>query len=375
MASDRPAPERLFVSLESPTARRAGAGGHPCQGLYWAAAGTRPKTAIIATHFNVDFAEHYLAPWFAERGFGFLGWNTRFRGAEDLFALEHALVDIGVGVRWLREAAGAERIVLLGNSGGGSLMAAYQACAGDGALAAAHAGPVGEALAALVPADLYLSLNAHRGRPEVLTNWLDASLTDESDPTSRDPGLDIYDPANGPPYDPEFVARVRAAQRARNHRISAWARSELARLQAAGVPDRLFPLFRGWADPRFMDGALDPSKRPCPACYAGDPMRANRGIPALGRSSSLRAWLAMWSLEDSPCQGPEHLARLRLPALVVQSLGDTGVFPSDARAIFEALPEGDKQLEWVPGAHYFEDDMERRRDACDLISAWIARRA
>src|SRR5689334_25422595 len=59
----------------------------------------------------------------AERGFGFLGWNTRFRGNEAHFLLDHALAEIGVGVRWLREQAGAEQVVLLGNSGGGSLMA------------------------------------------------------------------------------------------------------------------------------------------------------------------------------------------------------------------------------------------------------------
>ena len=118
---------REFVGVASPTQPRAGAGGHPCQGLYWTPAGDRPKTAVIATHYNVDFAEHYAASHFAARGFGFLGWNTRYRGAEDLFNLEHALIDIGAGVKWLREDVRAEKIVLLGNSGGGSLMAAYQA--------------------------------------------------------------------------------------------------------------------------------------------------------------------------------------------------------------------------------------------------------
>ena len=82
--------------------------------------------AFIATHYNVDFSEHYLASFMAERGFAFLGWNTRFRGNEAHFLLDHALAEIGVGVRWLREQAGAEQVVLLGNSGGGSLMAAYQ---------------------------------------------------------------------------------------------------------------------------------------------------------------------------------------------------------------------------------------------------------
>ncbi|HEY5006534.1 MAG TPA: hypothetical protein VII42_00935, partial [Caulobacteraceae bacterium] len=98
-----------FVGRASPTAPRIQAGGHPCQGLYWTPKGGKPRTALIATHYNVDFAEHYSAAYFAARGLGFLGWNTRFRGAEDQFILEHALIDIGVGVRWLREEAGVER--------------------------------------------------------------------------------------------------------------------------------------------------------------------------------------------------------------------------------------------------------------------------
>ena len=174
--------EVRFIGLTSPTAARIQAGGHPCQGLYVTAKGAAPKTAVIATHYNVDFSEHYLAPLFAERGFGFLGWNTRFRGAEDLFLIEHALIDIAVGVRWLKHEAGIERIVILGNSGGGSLMGAYQAEATAPTLADRLSGAGREALANLPPADLYISLNAHQGRPEVLTDWMDASVTDETDP-------------------------------------------------------------------------------------------------------------------------------------------------------------------------------------------------
>lgn len=88
--------------------------------------GGRPKAATIATHYQIDFSEHYLAEYMAARGIGFLGWNARLRGFESSFLLDHALVDIGGGVRWLREVAGAQIVVLLGNSGGGSLMAAYQ---------------------------------------------------------------------------------------------------------------------------------------------------------------------------------------------------------------------------------------------------------
>jgi pimeloyl-ACP methyl ester carboxylesterase len=331
---------------------RAGAGGHPCQGLYWTQDGTHPKTALIATHYNVDFAEHYIAPYFAKRGFGFLGWNTRYRGAEDLFHLEHAIADIGVGVNWLREH-GIENVVLLGNSGGGSLMAVYQA---EGAL----------------KADLYISFNAHPGRPEVLTNWMDASVVDETDPVKTDPALDPF--AQNLPFTEEFATRYRAAQRARNQRITDWAKAELARLKAAGIPDRIFPLFRTWADLRFIDPAQEPTDRPCPGCYAGPPHLANRSPFGIGRTSTLRAWLSMWSLETSRCQGPPQLAKLTVPSLVVQSTADMGVFPSDARKIFASIVAPDKSLELIPGAHYFEDSEDNREAAADLMAAWIRER-
>ncbi len=365
--------ERAFVGLASATAGLAGHGSHPCQGLYWTAAGKRPRVAVIATHYNVDFAEHYLAPYLAARGVGFLGWNTRYRGAEDLFLLEHALIDIGAGVRWLREEAGAEVVVILGNSGGASLMSAYQAQAQAPSLPAS--GAVKDALADLPPADLFIALNAHAGRPDVLTAWMDPAAADETDPTATDPALDAFDPANGPPYPAEFIDRYRNAQRARNQRITDWAKAELVRLEAAGVPDRVFPLFRTWADLRFLDPSIDPSRRPCPRCYMGDPARANRGPFGIGRANTLKTWLSMWSLETSHCRGAAHLPLITLPSLVVQSTMDVGVFPSDGGAIFRALGSADKALETPPGAHYFEDAPGYRDDVADMIAAWIARRA
>jgi len=363
-----------FVGLVSPTMPRIQAGGHPCQGLYWATKGKRPRVALIATHYNVDFSEHYIAPYFAARGFGFLGWNTRFRGAEDQFVLEHALIDIGVGMRWLKEKAGVERIVILGNSGGGSLMGAYQGEALAPTLMQTAKGATREALQQLPGADLYISLNAHQGRPDVLTAWMDPSVIDEFDPAKTDEGRNPFNPANGPPYSSDFIARYRAAQRARNQRITDWAKSELARLNAAGIPDILFPLYRTWADLRFMDPALDPSERPCPGCYRGHPAEANR-YPGIGRANSLKTWLSMWSLETSKCQGGEHLAKIAEPALVVQSIADMGVFPSDARKIFDAIAAKDKTLELVKGAHYFEDEESQRENAVELTAQWIKARS
>ena len=64
-----PVIEREFIGVDSPTAGRAGAGGHPCQGLYHRAAGHRPKVAMIATHYQIDFSEHYIAEYMAARDY------------------------------------------------------------------------------------------------------------------------------------------------------------------------------------------------------------------------------------------------------------------------------------------------------------------
>ncbi len=371
MAQMSAAIERTWVGAVSPTMGRAGHGTHPCQGIYHAPPQVRPSVAFVATHYNVDYTEHYLAEPLARRGFGFLGWNTRYRGNEPYFLLEHALVDIGVGVRWLREDAGVETVVILGNSGGGSLMAAYQSQATEPNIVAAHDATLPDAVLDLPPADLYVSYNSHPGRPEVLTNWLDPSVADEADPLSLDPGLDMFDERHGPPYPPEFVERYRAAQVARNERITDWAIAELDRLGAAGVRDRLFLVHRVWADLRFADLTIDPSDRR-PGCYAGDPRRANAGVLGIGRTSTLRSWLSMWSLRESSCRGAPHLARIRVPSLVVQTTADRGVFPSDAHAIHDALGADDRELHFLPGEHYVEDVGPDQ--VAELIAAWTTAR-
>jgi pimeloyl-ACP methyl ester carboxylesterase len=350
---------------------RVGAGGNPCQGL-WYAPENPPKVAFIATHYDVDFSEHYLAEYLANRGHGFLGWNTRFRGMGYYFTLEQAVVDIGVGVRWVREVAGVDTVVLLGNSGGASLMSAYQSQALEPNITATRGSSVPDAAMDLPTADLFVSLNAHPGRPDVLTMWLDPSVTDEADPLSVDSTLDMGNPKHTVPYPQDFIDRYRRAQEARNHRITAWCIEELDRMSAAGAYDRVFNLFRTWADLRFLDLDIDPSDREV-GCYFGDPGVANYLPFGLATTNTLRAWLSMWSLSESQCRAQPHLSRIAQPSLVVQSNDDQGCYPSDAKAIFEALAAEDKTQVTIRGDHYLQRP-GARDEAADIISDWVKAR-
>ena len=122
--------------------------------------------------------------------------------------------------------------------------------------------------AGLRPVDAIVFLNAHPSRARLNIEWLDPAITDESKPFDRDPKLDMYASENAAPYSPEFIATYRAAQLARNRRISAWAEQQLAQLQTAdqklitqGLDDLAFVVHGTAADLRFLDGNIDPSDR------------------------------------------------------------------------------------------------------------------
>jgi alpha-beta hydrolase superfamily lysophospholipase len=216
-----------------------------------------------------------------------------------------------------------------------------------------------------------VALAAHSGRPEVLTNWLDPSVTDEGDPLAAKPDLDPFNPANGPPFSEDFQARYRASQRARNERITDWVHGQLAALAGTRARDRLFLVHRVWADLRMIDPAIEPSDRRPNWCYLGEPVKANYGVFGVGTVSTLRTWLSMWSLRTSQCIAAPHLAKITLPSLVLHATADTGVYDSDARALFRALAAADKRLEFIRADHYLTEPARAREEAADLIAAWV----
>ena len=345
------------MSTESATAKRSMTGQPPCVGIYWTRKGEDPTIVFMLVHYSADFTEHYLAGPLASRGFGVFGYGTRYRAMEEYFVLEKALDDIAAGTKWLEENTKMEKLVFIGNSGGGSLMAAFQARA--------------EKDHSIRGGDTFIFLNAHPGRADVLTTWLDPSVVDEDDQITRDPTIDMYNPVNGPPYSQEFQKTYREAQRQRNHRITAWAKGEQKRLNDAGIPDRIFTVHRTFADLRFMDPSIDPSERSSPACFYGHPETANKGIGLLARANTLETWLSMWSLEESKSRFSLQAASFSLPTLVIQTTADVGVFPSMAQGIYDSVGSKKKAIRFIPGEHFFEDGQENLNACADLISEWV----
>ena len=83
----------------------------------------------------------------------------------------------------------------------------------------------------------------------------------------------------------------------------------------------------------------------------------------------------MWSLRTSQCTAAPHLATITVPALVIHATADTGVYESDARALYDALAAPDKTLEFIKADHYLQEPDTARAQTADLITAWVTSRA
>lgn len=317
----------------------------------------------------------------AAAGFHVLCAASRYPKNDSALIMEKVAFDLGQYVRYAREELGYRRVVLVGWSGGGSLSLFYQAQAEQPTLTHTPAGdPYDLAGARLPRADGIVFIAAHLSRAETLTEWLDPSVLDEQRPDSRNLELDIYAPGcpNQPPFTADFVAAFRAAQRARNRRITDWALETLEFLKRKndGETERAFVVHRTMCDVRWIDPAIDPNGRRPNWCFLGDPRIANSAPAGLARYSSLRSWLSQWSYERSNAKGPQNAARIRgLPVLQIVNQADDAVPATHNPAIRDALATPDKEWVEIDGAtHYYVDQPAQLQTCIDAIAGWSRRK-
>jgi hypothetical protein len=174
-----------------------------------------------------------------------MGANMRSLNNDADCLHEKLVLDIGAYVTWLKEG-GTEKIVLLGNSGGGSLFSFYQGQAKAAPAQRIMKTPGGRRTllekADLIPGDAMIYMAAHVGQGLIINQVIDPAAIDEGDPFKTDPNLDMYDPRNGfnpapawTAYAPEFVARYRQAQLGRVRRIDGMAHDFLAAQRRAAA--------------------------------------------------------------------------------------------------------------------------------------------
>ena len=312
---------------------------------------------------------------FVAGGVDVLACDGRYRGADYALNMEKCALDLGAAVRHAREKLGYRHVVLLGWSGGGSLSAYYQSQAEHPTVTESPGGGGADLTAAdLLPADGVIQMAAHVSRHETLTQWLDASILDERDPDRRDPSLDLYGDEVRPPYSDAFLERYRAAQIARNRRITSWVKAKLRTLADTGREDEEFAFVTHgtMADPRWLDPAIDPNGRAPGHCYLGDPRGVNNAPAGLARYSSLRSWLSQWSYDDALADGPASLARVTCPVLVIGNTADDACTPGHTHALHDAAPADGRTLRWIEGAnHYYAGQPEKAREAVLVVLGWL----
>ena len=375
LAEDDPGVEipRESVRLVSPD-------GALVRGLLWTPpGGARWKTAVILSHPRGDFSVHYACPLLAAAGYAVLGFGTRYMNNDIDCLHESCIVDVRTAHDEMKRR-GAEAVVLLGNSGGGSLMAMANAELGIG--------------------DGWIGMAAHPGEGVFMNQVIDPSVADESDPLSRVPELDMYDPDNGwrpwpepCTYDRDWLVRYRAAQLERVARIDAVAERSIAdaadaharlrtvdkstdvrayrNLRARAVVTKYLTIYRTLADPAYLDLSIEPDERPLGSLFAfPDPLDANYGRGGLARTMTARGWLSTWSGRTSPAKLADTMPKVQVPTILLHPTADTEIRRSQAKQIAESAGATDTTYVELTGApHYLEG---HRPAALAAVADWLA---
>lgn len=356
------------------------ADGMLVRGVLWTPAGRMPDTAVILAHPRGDFSVHYACPLLAAAGFAVLGFATRYLNNDADCLHEKCVLDVQAAAAEMRRR-GARRVILFGNSGGGSLMALAQAETGCG--------------------DAWVGVAAHPGEGVFMGQVIDPSVVDESDPHSVDSELDMYDPRNGwkpwpqpCSYDREWLARYREAQIARIARIDAIAQAAIADADDArarardllkgsdewrearrrGLHTPYLTIYRTLANPVYLDPTIDPDERPLGSLFAfPDPFEANYfGRFGLSRVMTPYGWLSTWSSLSSHAKLADTMPNVKCPVLMIHPTADTEIRLWQAREARDQAGSDDVTYHELAGAlHYLEG---HRKPAMAIVADWIRER-
>lgn len=382
------------------------ADGAPSKGLFYRLRGTHPKVGVHLMHPRTDQSQNYNILPLAAAGYAVLGRASRWPNNDVATIHEALLLDVAEGIRFLREQ-GCEKVILLGNSGGSSLAAFYQAQATTAQrLTHTPAGDPFDLNAHDLPAaDAIILVGGHVGQGLLLGKMIDPAVVDEADPLATDPTVDMYLPANGfsvepgkAKYSAAFLQLFRAAQIDRVRRLDAKARRLIAetrdgatvagttdadhalRLERASKVGWHMVVYRTTADPAFVDLSIDPDDRIVFSYFSARPDLENYGEQGFARYVTPRAWLSTWSALSSNARTIDNLARCETPLLIVHYAGDAATRLSEVREMLDRSGASDKQLHVVNGVEHYGfyldriDRKVRSTAGTDHVVSWMRAR-
>ncbi|KKC24027.1 serine aminopeptidase domain-containing protein [Sphingomonas sp. SRS2] len=305
--------------------------------------------------------------------------GSRYARNDTPLILENVIRDYAAYVRHAKEIWGYEKVVVAGWSGGGSLTAFYQAQAEQPSITQTAAGdPID--VSGFIPGDAIIFHAAHLSRAQVLADFIDPSVVHEDNPAIRSSELDLYDPRNPnkPPYSADYIAYFRSSQLARMRRRTVIVKELLHDLRSGRTKEaeRGLLLHRTLAEPRFLDGTIDPNDRRIGWSFLGDPEMANSSPAGVARFSTLRAWLSQWSIDDTQAKALNNAPKINVPLLAIENSADDAVPQPHTQLFFEAAGSRDKRIAVIAGAnHYYAGQPKELDDVVQLTTGWLRDRA
>lgn len=198
----------------------------------------KQRIAVLVMHSDEDYLLCPTGPELAKRGYTVLNANVMNKEGI-IFSQIEKTQSVKAAVQYLRSLPQVEKIVLMGHSGGGTLMSAYQAVAENGPQV--FQGPEKifpyPSNEELPPADGLMLLDSNWGNAVMQLLSLDPAVQDENSGMLINEDLNLFNPVNGfdpkgSTYSDEFIQAFQRAQSLRNIYILEYALSRLMKIEA-----------------------------------------------------------------------------------------------------------------------------------------------
>lgn len=188
---------------------------------------------VLVMHSDEDYLDFPTGHELARRGFPVLCANVMQKEGT-IYGLPEKMTAVSAAVRWLRENRPGST-VLMGHSGGATLMSAYQAVAENGPEVFRRRGILYpfDREDDLIPADGLMLLDANWGNSVMQLFSLDPAAIYDECGMRLDSSIDLFNPQNGfrregSSFSKEFIRRFQEAQARRNSHLLMLAQERLA---------------------------------------------------------------------------------------------------------------------------------------------------
>ncbi|MGI6072503.1 MAG: alpha/beta hydrolase [Lachnospiraceae bacterium] len=198
--------------------------------------GDRSHIGIILMHSDNDYLDQSAGFEMSARGYQVLCANPSMSAQ----SFNNKIKEVSAAVELLKKQDGIEKVMLIGHSGGASLMSAYQNLAENGAKTFQGSEKIikcPDFLDGMPPSDGFLCLDSNWGNGAMRLFGVDPAVIDDDDGLNIDESLNLFNPANGfspegATYTDEFLEKYFREQHLRNMRLIDYALERLAFIEA-----------------------------------------------------------------------------------------------------------------------------------------------